>query len=54
MFQERSCNIQCQLLFQVEENEVIEVTLGFGRVEDRGDFDKCSLAEVGEEQVWLA
>lgn len=45
-FQNRGCNILCQLLFRVEENEVLELTLRFGNVEDVGDLDKCSLVEV--------
>lgn len=51
MFQERRCNIQFELLFKVEENEVLELTLGFSNVEDIGDLDKCSLAEVVGKKV---
>lgn len=51
-FQERRCNIQFELLFKAEENEVLELTLGFSNVEDIGDLDKCSLAEVVGKKVW--
>lgn len=46
MFQERGCNILCPLLFKVTNNEVSELTLGFGNVEDIGGLAKCSLVEA--------
>lgn len=52
-FKNRGCNILCQLLFRVEENEVLELTLGFGNVEDIGDLDKCTLVEVVGVKVLL-
>lgn len=46
MIQEKGWNILCQLLFRVEENDILELTLGFGNVEDIGGLDKCNLVEV--------
>lgn len=45
-FKNGGCNILCQLLFRVEGSEVLELTLGFGNVEDIGDLDKHSLVEI--------
>lgn len=40
----------CQLLFKVEENDLLELT-SFGNVDDISDLDKCNHLEVVEMKV---